>query len=233
MHMANDTTPLNPPALVAEIRRQLQALGDPQRAMHQARYMKHRQEFMGVAMPQVREIARQCYRRYTPANAEDFRLVLTPLWKGKWREERYVAQLLAERWRVWQWPDALEDFAWMVRTGQWWDVVDAVATRLVGRLLLAHPQCRETVYAWIEDEDMWIRRTALLCQLNHKANTNEEALTRMILQVAHEEAFFTRKAIGWALRQYARTNPTFVREFVNTNQSRLSTLSRREALKNL
>ena len=87
--------------------------------------------------------------------------------------------------------------------------------------------------AHIRSPDLWLRRTALLAQLKWKEETDPELLGKLILRVAHEKEFFIRKAIGWALREYAKTDPAFVRAFVAANGDALSGLSRREALRNL
>ena len=86
---------------------------------------------------------------------------------------------------------------------------------------------------WINADDFWLRRVAILHQLAWKAETDEQRLFHYCLQCAHEPEFFIRKAIGWALRQYARTAPEAVRRFVEQNRDRLSSLSIREATKHL
>ena len=211
----------------------LKALRNPDRAAEMAAYIKFQQEFLGVPMPEVRKIALRTGTEWRPGHLGAARVAIERLWQGVFREERYAAQHLADRWRVWRWPESLELFEWMVKTGRWWDLVDSVATRCVGKLLLTYPERNETVFAWIHHEDAWLRRTALLCQLHHKERTDTAALEAMILQTAHEEDFFIRKAIGWALRQYARTAPDWVRDFVGRHEAVLSPLSKREAMKHL
>jgi len=211
----------------------LKALRNPERAAEMAGYMKHQQEFLGVPMPQVRQVALRTGGEWRPDHLGAARVAVERLWQGVFREERYAAQHLSDRWRLWRWAESLALFEWMIATGGWWDLVDAVATRGVGKLLLTHPGRKGQVFAWIEHEDPWLRRTALLCQLHHKDRTDTEALERMILKTAHESDFFIRKAIGWALRQYGRTAPDYVRDFVARHEAILSPLSRREALKNL
>ena len=211
----------------------LKALRNPERAAEMAAYIKHRQEFLGVPMPAVRAVALKAGGAWRPEHPGAARVAVERLWQGVFREERYAAQHLADRWRLWRWPESLALFEWMIRTGQWWDLVDAVATRGVGRLLLAHPERAAEVFAWIGQEDLWLRRSALLCQLHHKERTDTAALEAMILKTAGDPDFFIRKAIGWALRQHGRTAPKYVREFVARNEALLSPLSRREALKNL
>lgn len=117
----------------------------------------------------------------------------------------------------------------MVQTCSWWDTVDSLA-KTVGYLVQLYPELEADMEAWSKDEDFWVRRVSLLHQLAYKEDTDTEALFRRCAAMAHEEEFFIRKAIGWALRQHSRTDPTAVREFVEAHPE-LSALSKREALK--
>jgi 3-methyladenine DNA glycosylase AlkD len=126
-----------------------------------------------------------------------------------------------------------------VRTGAWWDVVDEIASHLVGQVLLDHRAATTPVMDdWAVDADsLWVRRTAMLAQLRHADRTDTDLLARVLTanldDTAYGREFFVRKALGWALRQHARTDPVWVRTFVRTHADRLSGLSRREALKHL
>ena len=215
------------------VRQALEIAAEPRRAEQMSAYMKHKQAFLGVPAPLVKEIASGAARELKPNSLADCEPILRDLWQGQWREERYTAQRLAERWRIWRWPEALPLCEWMVRSGQWWDLVDGIATRLIGPLILKHPHLSPEVFAWIGSDDLWLRRTALLAQLKHKERTDNQVLAELILQVAHEEEFFIRKAIGWSLREHAKTDPDWVRAFVSAHDGQLSPLSRKEALKNL
>ena len=198
-----------------------------------ATYMKHRQRFAGVCMPEVVRIARDAARRFQPTDYREADRAPRALWQGRWREERYAALRLAEWWVVCERPEALELYEWMVRNGGWWDLVDRIAGVLMGGLIRAHPRLKARVFGYIESDEMWLRRCALFCQLKFKQETDAAALRRMVLIVAGEQEFFIRKAIDWALREYAKTDPHFVQEFVRERGSALWTLSRGEALKNL
>jgi 3-methyladenine DNA glycosylase AlkD len=119
-------------------------------------------------------------------------------------------------------------------TGAWWDVVDDAAAHLVGPLLLAHPaEVGPVLREWAVDDDRWLRRTSVIAQLLAKERTDLDLLTTAIDANLDDRDFFLRKAIGWALRQHARTDPDWVRAFVAERGDRLSPLSRREALKHL
>jgi 3-methyladenine DNA glycosylase AlkD len=122
----------------------------------------------------------------------------------------------------------------MIVTGAWWDYVDSLASHQVGGLLLLDPAAiRPRMLAWSRDRDMWKRRTSIICQLRFKADTDLELLAACIQPSLGSKEFFLRKAIGWALRQYAWVDPDWVVGYVDSHQAHLSPLSRREALKNL
>lgn len=122
----------------------------------------------------------------------------------------------------------------LIRQGQWWDLVDNIAIKLVGRVLMKErKQMKPILDRWIVDDDLWIRRTAIISQILHKKETDEEQLFRYCLKCKNEKEFFIRKAIGWALRDYSKTNEKPVREFLIQNRDQLSGLSFREGAKHI
>ena len=122
----------------------------------------------------------------------------------------------------------------MVVSGAWWDFVDLIASRRLGPLLQEYPgPMRKKMLAWSRSKNMWKRRSAILCQLSFKADTDLELLYECIEPSLASKEFFLRKAIGWALRQYAWTDPREVRRYVRAHAGELSPLSQREALKNI
>ncbi len=129
-------------------------------------------------------------------------------------------------------PSFLDELEWFIRTKSWWDTVDGIVGG-VGQLLLAHPQLVVRMDEWVADTDFWVARVAILHQLGFRTRTDEERLFRLCLKRADDSEFFLRKAIGWALRDYAWTNPSAVQDFVAANGAALSPLSVREASKNL
>ena len=218
-------------ALAMAIKEALREIADPERAVGMAAYLKHKQAFLGVPSQGIREIVRRCAKENPPTDTAQLGGVVRELWQGEFREDRYGAIRLAERFRKLQSPELLPLYHWMIQTGQWWDLVDITASNLIGSLMREFPELSETVFGWIEDDDMWLRRTALLAQLKYKQATDRERLANMILTTAHEKEFFIRKAIGWVLREYAKTDAQWVWAFVKDHEDRLSDLSRREALK--
>jgi len=119
---------------------------------------------------------------------------------------------------------------WMITRKSWWDTVDYIAPNLVGNLFIAFPELRdETIENWMKSGNFWLQRSCLLFQLKYKANTDSGLLFNLCTRLAGEKEFFIRKAIGWSLREYAKTNPEAVKSFVDRTE--LSGLSKREALK--
>ena len=133
----------------------------------------------------------------------------------------------------WLIPERLPVVEEMVVTGAWWDYVDALATRGVGTMLVNESvKTKRILYKWAKDQNIWKRRVAILAQLKSKTNTDVELLSKCIKPSIGHSEFFLRKGIGWALREYSKTDPDWVKEFVEKHPD-LSGLSRREALKHL
>ena len=156
------------------------------------------------------------------------------------REEWYAALAVARHrlYRGYQDVDVLPLYRDLVVDGAWWDVVDDLATHHVGDILRADPDGATPVLrAWAVDDDLWLRRTAMISQVGHQHDTDLEllgfALESNLEGSPHGSTFWIRKAAGWALRQHARTDPDWVRAFVEEHDGRLSGLTRREALKHL
>jgi 3-methyladenine DNA glycosylase AlkD len=223
-------------ALVADVRRVLAEHADPARAPGMARYMKSAMPYRGVTTPVLRASLRPLLVR-TPERREDWEDTVRVLWdEAAFREERYAALALLEARpaRRWRDPDLVPLVEHLVRTGAWWDLVDQVAGRTVAPLHRDRPaELRPVVLAWSRHEDLWLRRTAVLSQLGSKAATDRDLLAEVVLVNAERPEFWLRKAIGWALRDLARTDPDWVRAFLAEHAGRLSPLSRREAAKHL
>ncbi|REJ05296.1 DNA alkylation repair protein [Microbacterium bovistercoris] len=218
-------------SIVGEIRDALQDAADPALAPGQQAYMKSVMPFLGVRVPEVRRLVREVARQEKDAGA--LRTAALELWReAAHREERYAAQALMAlppmRGRF----DLLDVHEEMVRTGAWWDHVDEVAHRLAD-LLDAHPaEMGVELRVWSGDEDFWMRRVAIIAQLGRRDRVDRALLTDAIEPNIADPEFFIRKAIGWALRDLAKRDPDWVRDFVAQHPA-LSPLSRREALKHL
>lgn len=197
-------------------------------------YLKTDQPFLGVMADGRVEVVREVDARFPAADVHENEAQVAALWREPEREMQYVAVGLARRRRKLVGARSLPLYERMIREGAWWDLVDEIAIHLVGVAGLAESDTiRTAMDVWIEDPDMWIRRTSIIFQNRHRGKTDEARLFRYCLARAHEKEFFIRKAIGWALRDYAKTNPEAVRGFVETYRDRLSGLSSREATKHL
>ena len=214
----------------------LREAADPARAPQQQAYMKSDMPFFGVSVPQCRRIAGAVFKALPLPDPRTWEVAVLDLWRNAaHREERYAAVelLLFRRYSSWLEPARVPMVEEMVVTGAWWDYVDAIAGRGVGAMLAAHPRPMKAVLReWAKDDDIWKRRTAILAQLRAKRATDTTLLADAIRPSIGETEFFLRKGIGWALREYAKTDPAWVTAFVRAHPG-LSDLSRREALKHL
>lgn len=224
-------------ALLRAVRRELALLGDPDSAAGAQAYMKSEMPFHGISAPRLRAACRRLFEDLDFSSAARWRSSVLSLWRGaRFREERYAALELAGDRRALphQTLDALPMYEEMIVTGAWWDYVDALAKHRLGLLLRRYPgPMRRTMRAWSRSPNLWKRRSAILCQLDFRADTDLRLLYDCIEPSLSSPEFFLRKAIGWALRQHAWTDPEEVRRYVRAHAAALSPLSRREALKNV
>jgi 3-methyladenine DNA glycosylase AlkD len=224
-------------ALVADVRARLLAARDPAKAPAMQAYMKSALPYYGVASPQARGVFREVLAAHPLPDRERWQATVLALWdEAAHREEWYAALAVARdrRYAGYRDTEALPLYRHLLTTGAWWDVVDDAATHLVGPLLLDHPEVVGPVLrAWATDDDRWLRRTAVIAQVGAKDRTDLDLLSHAIEANLDDRDVFLRKAVGWALRQHARTDPGWVRAFVAAHDDRISGLSRREALKHL
>lgn len=151
-------------------------------------------------------------------------------WDQPQREWQYTGMLLFAKMTPKAGENYLEIAEYMVENKSWWDTVDFIATNIVGAYLKKNPdQIDKQITRWMKSENMWLQRVCLLFQLKYGKDTDKELLFSLCKQLSVHQDFFIRKAIGWSLRQYSKTNPAEVIQFVNTNQ--LSALSVKEAMK--
>ena len=221
--------------MIRKLRRAMAAAADPKRAIGMQAYMKSTMPYYGLTLPVVRTISRQVFGDME-MECNVWRKTLLELWRGaRHREERYAAMFLLtmKRHRNCLTPALMPMLEQMVVTGAWWDHVDELAM-VIGDLLQRHPkQLRPLMRKWSTDPNLWKRRVSIICQLKFKRETDLDLLYSNIEPNLADRDFFIRKAIGWALRQYAWTDPQEVARYVRAHDSQLSGLSRREALKNI
>jgi 3-methyladenine DNA glycosylase AlkD len=210
---------------------------DPRRAPAMQAYMKSDMPYHGVQAPELRALCRSLFNKYPLDSVEEWSDAVLLLWRdATHREQRYSAIELAAapQYVDFRTLDTLPMYEEMIVSGAWWDYVDVLAANHIGELLRRYPrEMGRTMRSWAKSEDNWKRRTAILCQLKFKQHTNPRLLYHNIEESFDIPNFFLRKAIGWALREYAKTEPGEVRRYVTAHAKDLHPLSRREAMKNL
>ena len=223
--------------LLPKLRKALRQVADPAKAPIMQAYMKSTMPYHGVPAPLLRQVCKTIFADVSFPTASQWQSQVLDLWRNaRFREERYAALLLAgdKRGKPFQTPSTMKMYEELIITGAWWDYVDDIASHRVGPILRDHPApMRRRMLTWSKSSNLWKRRTAILCQLGFKAETDLELLYACIAPSLESREFFLQKAIGWALRQYAWTDGGEVKKYVRLNHTRLSALSRREALKNI
>ena len=193
-----------------------------------AAYMKDQFSFLGVASPERRAAQREALGDWRAPTEEELSDFARACWAKYEREFQYAAcdTLIRHVKRIG--PDALDLCEDLITDKPWWDTTDALASRVV-----AFHARRPVIERWLTSGNLWLERTAILHQLGYKQATDEAFLFHACLTHAASTEFFHRKAIGWALRQYAKVSPDAVRIFVADHADELSGVSKREALKHL
>ncbi|MFG1964270.1 DNA alkylation repair protein [Nonomuraea sp. NPDC049028] len=217
------------------VRQALREAAEPEKAATMRAYMKSDMPFLGVQAVRRRAVLRRVFSAHRIGTAPEWRRAVLGLWReAEYREERYAAIDLTgyHHYREFQTLYTVPMYEEMIVSGAWWDLVDELATHRIGGLLTAFPDSmRPLMLDWARDGDLWKRRTAILSQNRFKARTDTALLYACIEPSLSDNDFFARKAIGWALREYAKTNPAEVVRYVRAKG--ISGLSRREALRNL
>ncbi len=194
-------------------------------------YLKGQFRLLGVRQPQRETVFKKWYQQECLKvwSKEALRDLVAALWREEYRDFKYIAVLLLKKRGK---ELGLEDLRWLqglVMQEAWWDSVDSLVP-IIGAVVLQSGQ-RAALDAWIVHENIWVRRCAILHQLHYKGATDEKRLLEYALKCAHEKEFFIKKAIGWAMRMYARVNPAFVQQVMHNPP--FSALSVKEALKHV
>jgi len=222
--------------LVEAVHAALAALADPSKAPAMQRYMKSAMPYLGVPTPPLRRACREVFDLHPLDDFAAWRDTILALWRGAThREHRYAAIELASarRYAAWQTMRALPMYEQMIVGGAWWDYVDTLAHRL-GDILRREPaSMQRRLRSWSRSPDVWKRRAAILSQLGFKHDTDLALLHDCIAPSMASDEFFLKKAIGWALRDLAWSDPATVIRYVRRWEDALSPLTRREALKNV
>jgi 3-methyladenine DNA glycosylase AlkD len=205
---------------------------DPAKAAKMAGYLRDQFPFLGIQMAPRRVLSKQILVGLPRPAETDLRDVALACWRLPEREYQYFAvDWLTRHARV-ATPNSLPMLRELITTKSWWDTVDALAAHVVGGIVTGYPDTAAVMDDWARADNLWLARTAILHQLRRKDTTDADRLFGYCQALAGHQDFFIRKAIGWALRQYARTDPDAVGGFVAAHPE-LSPLSVREALKHV
>jgi 3-methyladenine DNA glycosylase AlkD len=219
--------------IVDRIVAELAARADPERAVPMRAYMRDQFPFLGVPSPGQKDAWRAATRALPRALPEPtVAAAAQALWRRPEREHQYLACTLVNRHAAspGATPGFLATVEQLLTTRPWWDTVDALATHATGDLVRHHPALRADMDRWLHGDHLWLARSALLHMNRWKAATDRDWLLAACLARATDQDFFLRKAIGWALREYSKTDEGAVVAFVDEQRDVLSGLSRREAL---
>lgn len=199
-------------------------------AIKMARYMKNHFPFLGLPSPLRKKLSR-AFLKESQKEELDFSFVDDCYYREE-REFQYLAidYLLACRKQLK--PEDLDQIKQLIMTKSWWDSSDAIDD-VVGYMILTYPKLKRDMVNWSKDENIWVKRVAIDFQLKYKDKTDCQLLETIILNSVGTNEFFINKAIGWALREYSKTDKEWVQAFINKHQDVLSSLSLREGKKYL
>ncbi len=203
---------------------------NPKIGLEQKAYMRNQFEFYGIKATERREIQKPFFvKEFLPKKVELGKILIV-LWEKPQRDFQYFSQELAFKYAKQLEKKDIELFEYMVTHKSWWDTVDFIAANLMGEYFNKFPEQRAAyVEKWLLSNNIWLQRSALLFQLKYKENLDTVLLSSVINSLLDSNEFFINKAIGWILREFSKTNPTWVKEF--TSKTALSNLSKKEALR--
>lgn len=215
---------------IAVLTQEFQKSANSKIAAIQKAYMRDKFEYFGIKTPQRRIIQKPfLVKEFLPQKGEATQLVKS-LWLKDERDFHYVAQELIFKYSKQFEEKDIALFEFMVTHNSWWDTVDFIATKLIGSYFKKFPENRKTyVDKWLQSNNIWLQRSALLFQLKYKEELDTKLLAYSINNLLGSKEFFINKAIGWVLRDYSRINPRWVSDFVA--KTTLHSLSKREALR--
>ncbi|WP_251551713.1 DNA alkylation repair protein [Neobacillus muris] len=222
----------NVPAITDLLRRLFEENRDPVNSEPMANYMKNHFPFLGIKKPLRSQLEKQFFQETGILKQPFSPELVRELWDKPEREYQYTALVYLEKMMNQLEKSDLPFMQQLITAKSWWDTVDAIAPKPAGTIAKKAPEViPETIDRWSVHENLWLRRAAILFQLKYKQNTNEQVLYRYIEQNAASKEFFIQKAIGWALREYSKTNPDSVQRFIES--AALAPLSVREGSKYL
>ena len=202
-----------------------------EQAQKMSKYMLNKFEYIGIKTPERREIFKIFFKEYKNEEKIDWEFV-NKCWENKYREFQYVAADYLKNMKDKLTIDDIPKFKRLILEKSWWDTIDNL-DMTIGALALKDSNVNKILLEWSLDENIWLRRIAIDHQLLRKEKTNTELLEKILKNNLGQAEFFINKAIGWALRDYSKTNPEWVRNFIEENRENMAKLSIKEASKYL
>ena len=202
-----------------------------EQARQMSKYMLNKFEYIGIKTPERREIFKNFFKEYKNEEKIDWEFV-NKCWENKYREFQYVAADYLKNKKDKLTIDDIPKFKQLILKKSWWDTIDNL-DMTIGALALKDSNVNKILLEWSLDENIWLRRIAIDHQLLRKEKTNTELLEKILKNNLGQNEFFINKAIGWALRDYSKTNPEWVKNFIEKNKEKMAKLSIREASKYL
>jgi 3-methyladenine DNA glycosylase AlkD len=220
-------------SFINELETAFQKNSRPENAAAMAKYMRNHFSFFGIKTEDRRHIFKTIWKKNQEEVSENPRGIALQLFAKKQREFHYCAiEILIKQLKGNYEKKDIQLIEKLITTNSWWDSVDTIAKNILGQYLLEYPlETKKVINHFSNSDNMWLNRSAILFQLGHKQKTNFNLLQFECEKHKNSDEFFIQKAIGWALREYAKTNPEAVKNFVG--KTNLKTLSKKEALKNI
>lgn len=209
----------------------LEARADNVRALDMSKYMKNKFKFFGVAASERNEIWKPYFKEAKKTKKIDWDFIEI-CFKHNKRECQYTAAYYLKYMQRFLVEDDIPKLKELVLTKSWWDTVD-ILDKVIGSIVYNNKNLNPIILEWSKDDNIWLRRVAIDHQLLRKENTDEQLLEKILINNLNHKEFFVNKAIGWALRDYSKTNPQWVRNFIEVHKENMASLSIREASKYL
>ena len=202
-----------------------------EQAQKMSKYMLNKFEYIGIKTPERRKIFKNFFKEYKNEEKIDWEFV-NKCWENRYREFQYVAADYLKNMKDKLTIDDIPKFKQLILKKSWWDTIDNL-DMTIGALALKDSNVDKILLEWSIDENIWLRRIAIDHQLLRKEKTNTELLEKILKNNLGQAEFFINKAIGWALRDYSKTNPEWVKNFIEKNKEKMAKLSIKEASKYL
>ena len=202
-----------------------------EQAQKMSKYMLNKFEYIGIKTPERREIFKNFFKEYKNEEKIDWEFV-NKCWENKYREFQYIAADYLKNMKDKLTIDDIPKLKQLILKKSWWDTIDNL-DMTIGALALKDSNVNKILLEWSLDENIWLRRIAIDHQLLRKEKTNTELLEKILKNNLGQAEFFINKAIGWALRDYSKTNPEWVKNFIEENKENMAKLSIKEASKYL